>query len=151
MPANDDFSQFWSEPSNVPCNGCKRCCQGEQVIIRPQDGDDVNKYKTVETIYNGFSARMLEQKPNGDCVYLGEHGCTIYEDRPIVCRSYDCRVAYLSFTRHMRSLHCDQELHAEGKKRLHTLDARRRRAAIGIRKKREELRLEMIKNGQINH
>lgn len=38
MPANDDFSQFWSEPSNVPCNGCKRCCQGEQVIIRPQDG-----------------------------------------------------------------------------------------------------------------
>jgi len=43
---------------------------------------------------NGLGVYILRLKPNGDCVYLGENGCTIYDRRPRVCREFDCRVMY---------------------------------------------------------
>lgn len=140
MPANDDFTNFWKEEDAVPCNGCKTCCRGEEVMIKPEDGDDPAKYVTVPSIdpVRGVIVQVLAQKQNGDCHYLGENGCTIYEDRPAVCRFYDCRVAYLTFTRAMREMHAADLKFAEGKKRLPTLNARRRRAAIAIRKFRQE-------------
>lgn len=47
-------------------------------------------------------ALNLECKPNGDCIYLGEHGCTIYDRRPSICREFDCRVMFLSLSRNER-------------------------------------------------
>ena len=38
---------------------------------------------------------VLDTEANGACVYLGESGCTIYERRPLLCRSFDCRKHYL--------------------------------------------------------
>jgi Fe-S-cluster containining protein len=35
---------------------------------------------------------MLDHKPNGDCIYLGQTGCTIHEDKPLMCQRMDCRV-----------------------------------------------------------
>ena len=38
---------------------------------------------------------LLATEANGQCVYLGASGCTIYERRPLLCRSFDCRKHYL--------------------------------------------------------
>jgi Fe-S-cluster containining protein len=34
---------------------------------------------------------VLQQRADGACVHLGERRCTVYEHRPSVCRSFDCR------------------------------------------------------------
>jgi len=37
---------------------------------------------------------LRRKKPSGECVYLGEHGCTIHDRAPRMCREYDCRIVY---------------------------------------------------------
>jgi Fe-S-cluster containining protein len=35
---------------------------------------------------------VLQRRSDGACVHLGKQGCTVYEQRPAVCRTFDCRV-----------------------------------------------------------
>lgn len=35
-------------------------------------------------------------------MYLGKNGCTIYERRPLICRTFDCRKHYLILPRQDR-------------------------------------------------
>jgi hypothetical protein len=73
---------------HVPCNGCTLCCQGDAIRLLPEDR--VSDYQT-EAHPRIPGALMLAHKPNGDCVYLGEGGCTIHDRAPSLCRSADCR------------------------------------------------------------
>lgn len=103
----DDFAAMFADfvRSRVPCGTCRRCCQGNSmVMLMPQDGDDVASYEHefVELPVIG-SGPILKRKPNGDCVYLGENGCTIHDRAPIVCRVFDCRGAYADFMRRPRA------------------------------------------------
>ena len=45
---------------------------------------------------------VLATEANGQCVYLGASGCTIYDRRPLLCRSFDCRKHYLILPRQDR-------------------------------------------------
>ena len=54
--------------------------------------DDMHTYETDQTKMKGRTIVTLKRKPNGDCHYLGEAGCTIHERAPFVCKSFDCRV-----------------------------------------------------------
>ena len=45
---------------------------------------------------------LLATEANGQCVYLGATGCTIYDRRPLLCRSFDCREHYLILPRQDR-------------------------------------------------
>lgn len=135
MPVNDNFDDFWKETADVPCAGCTVCCKNEDVVIRVEDGDILENYKTHGKIRYGETVQILDHQPNGDCVYLIENKCSIYEERPIVCRSYDCRIDFLSHTRSTKNKGFNPNFE-EGKKRINTLDSRRRRAAIMIRKLR---------------
>ena len=72
----------------VPCNGCTLCCQGDAVRVLPEDKP--GSYKTEPHPY-APGARMLAHKANGECVYLGDGGCTIHDRAPALCRSADCR------------------------------------------------------------
>ena len=68
----------------VPCNGCTACCRKDAVPLDPGE----------ELRYRSELAGprwILAHKPNGDCVYLGDGGCTIHETKPNACRWYDCR------------------------------------------------------------
>jgi hypothetical protein len=44
---------------------------------------------------------MLAHKPDGDCYYLGETGCTIHARKPIQCQEMDCRLiaSEISYTK----------------------------------------------------
>ena len=74
------------------------------MFLHPAQGDDVASYEvraaahpdTGETIY------LLATKENGECIYLGPSGCTIYERRPLLCRTFDCRKHYLILPRQDR-------------------------------------------------
>ena len=67
--------------------------------------------------------RVLNNKPNGDCTHLGPEGCAIYEKRPFVCRTYDCRKHFKSLAASERRRFSNSMLGAEARKRLATLDA----------------------------
>jgi Fe-S-cluster containining protein len=62
-------------------------------------GDQIEKYgDNVSEIGGSQPKRIaLKLKPNGDCIFLGDKGCSIYEDRPYVCRDFDCRRAVANF------------------------------------------------------
>lgn len=76
-------------PGEVPCNGCVACCRGD--AVRLSDADRADGYLT-EPYPHAPRVKMLAHKPNGDCIYLGESGCTIYDRRPTICREMDCRL-----------------------------------------------------------
>lgn len=82
---------------DVPCNGCKRCCMGDAVRILPHE--DASKWETVPHVLDKKS-RMLAHKKDGSCHYLGEHGCSIQDDKPQICKEMDCRniAKHITFT-----------------------------------------------------
>lgn len=81
------------EEVTLPCDGCTVCCENnDQVFIHPEHGDKVGDY-IVTPFYGRF---VLAHAPNGDCIYLDRDvGCTIYDRRPSVCRTLDCRKVLL--------------------------------------------------------
>lgn len=86
--------------ANVPCVGCTACCRGDLVFIHPEFGDRAEEYETFAITH------PLTKQPGhalkhvgGNCVYLGEKGCTIHARRPAMCREFDCRRLYLSMDR----------------------------------------------------
>ena len=79
----------------VPCAGCVYCCLGDAVRLLP--GDDVSTYKT-EPHFALKGELMLAHNSDGNCVYLTEGGCGIWERRPIMCREMDCRLLTLTFS-----------------------------------------------------
>ena len=72
--------------------------------MRLLPGDDPFQYQTEPHPYS-IGAIMLAHKDNGDCIYLGDTGCTIHDRKPRQCLEMDCRIiaASVSFTQ-MRKL-----------------------------------------------
>lgn len=87
--------------ADVPCRGCTACCQHDLILIYPEHGDIAGLYETVEAIdpLTGKPARAVARKPTGECLYLGERGCTIHEYAPRVCREFDCGLMYARLSR----------------------------------------------------
>lgn len=92
-------------PASVPCGSCRRCCQkNSMVMLLAQEGDVIESYEHEVINLPGVGAGpVLKRKPNGDCVYLGEAGCTIHDRAPVICKTFDCRGAYLAFMDHPRN------------------------------------------------
>lgn len=63
----------------IDCAGCQACCKGPDRVLYVEEGPWVRE------------GGKLAQKANGDCLYLCESGCSIYESRPEPCRRFDCR------------------------------------------------------------
>jgi len=78
------------ELDQVPCDGCRLCCQNWQGVVVDPEIEDVSKYMTVP-LKSDPSKRIIRRKENGDCIYLEPHGCGIYEERPNICKQFDCR------------------------------------------------------------
>ena len=72
----------------VPCNGCTLCCQGDAIRLLPEDNSA--EYQIVPHPYIAGTL-MLAHKQNGECIYVNEHGCSIHNHAPSLCRSADCR------------------------------------------------------------
>jgi uncharacterized protein len=114
--------------SDVPCNGCTLCCREEAIFLHPEDGDVVESYDVQEMDHPLKPGRafMLKKGADGNCIYLKDGGCSIYERRPIICRKFDCRKLFLRFGRAERRLMvkrgmADQDVFDRGRELLPTL------------------------------
>ena len=72
-----------------------QCCHGD--AVRLLDSDDLSKYQTEPHPYMP-KVLVVAHKPNGDCLYLGDEGCTIHDTKPQMCREMDCRRITLAIT-----------------------------------------------------
>jgi Fe-S-cluster containining protein len=104
LPAGD-FSTWISEmqgairgdrTSDVPCNGCTACCTASQFIHIAPDESDTLAHIPAELLFPApRSPRghlLMGYDERGHCPMLIDGRCSIYEDRPRTCRTYDCRI-----------------------------------------------------------
>src|SRR5215216_2746671 len=76
------------------CRRCSRCCHHKDIQVNPyeiarlarQRGQTTTEFRAAWT--REGSGAMLKQTEAGACVFLGENGCTVHPDRPLVCRLY---------------------------------------------------------------
>ena len=73
---------------------------------------------------------MLAHKPNGECVYLNERGCSIHGSAPALCRIADCRsLAFRLDYESARQLHLmgrlDIRVWQQGRKLLEAMQAQK--------------------------
>lgn len=80
------------DQEKINCAGCTACCKNENLALYPEHGDNPEEYEVrlVKSPITGGVVFALKQKPNGDCIYLGSSGCTIYGRRPYACRRFSC-------------------------------------------------------------
>ncbi|RKX91346.1 MAG: YkgJ family cysteine cluster protein [Spirochaetes bacterium] len=92
---------FYKEGLKFECVRCSACCRFDPgyVFLSASDMDrlasffKIDKKAIVEKycrIVNMGGSRRLsfKEKKNFDCIFWKEGGCTIYEARPLQCRSY---------------------------------------------------------------
>lgn len=78
--------------TGVRCGSCTTCCRaGYRIDLRPDEGEGLD-------VVEEGGHRQVRRREDGSCIHLGEHGCTVYEKRPEVCRTYDCRLMALAGT-----------------------------------------------------
>ena len=80
----------------VPCGDCVACCTSSYFIhIRPDEERALARVPG-ELLVPAPGAPpghvVMGYDLKGRCPMLRDGRCTIYEDRPLTCRTYDCRV-----------------------------------------------------------
>jgi len=68
----------------VNCGQCQACCK----IPCEVPADEGQAY-LIDVVDNKV---YLQRQANGDCIYLDETGCSIYNVRPSSCREFSCEV-----------------------------------------------------------
>jgi Fe-S-cluster containining protein len=80
---------------DVPCGSCSACCcSGFFITVC------MNETETLENIPGNLlksipgvrGTQYMECEPHGRCRLLREGLCSIYEYRPLSCRTFDCRI-----------------------------------------------------------
>jgi Fe-S-cluster containining protein len=74
------------------CHACNKCCHGKGIQVNPYETMRLSGLlgiTTTEFRQKYLNRQMLKHKPDSDaCIFLGENGCTVHKDRPLVCRLY---------------------------------------------------------------
>lgn len=75
------------------CQSCRRCCYGKRIQVNPYELARIarNLGTTTTDIIGRFTVdggTALANQDDGACVFLGDAGCTVHADRPLVCRLY---------------------------------------------------------------
>ena len=81
---------------DVPCGECNACCKSSYFIhIRPEETQTLSRIPG-ELLFAAPGLPegnvLLGYDENGHCPMLIDEKCSIYEHRPLTCRTYDCRI-----------------------------------------------------------
>lgn len=81
------------KPIYVPCGSCNACCKNVIVSLYDYDLESGFPYKkrNRKPEAEGDAKYCLLSQRNWDCIYFRDERCTIYENRPSICRAFDCR------------------------------------------------------------
>lgn len=93
--------KFYDQGLQFSCAQCAHCCKDEPgfVFLSDEEIEHISSFLDIpnETFLKtycrlvpmgNFSMISIIEKPNNDCIFLNESGCSIYEVRPLQCRSY---------------------------------------------------------------
>src|SRR5271169_1382542 len=91
MPSNGEPR---SQVFGYICRRCMRCCYNKRIQINPYES--ARLARNLQQATTEFRAAWtkdgagtaLKQTETGACVFLGDKGCTVHPDRPLVCRLY---------------------------------------------------------------
>ena len=83
--------------ADVPCGDCSACCSTSHFVHVGPDEEDALAHIPRELLFPapGLPAGnvVLGHDERGRCPLLDDAGrCTVYDHRPLTCRTYDCRV-----------------------------------------------------------
>jgi Fe-S-cluster containining protein len=80
------------EFSDVPCGTCTLCCRVFTPHLTPTE---ISSGKYPLGLSNGDDndpvVTMFRDPETGGCGMFKDGKCSIYEDRPVACRQFDCR------------------------------------------------------------
>ncbi len=89
---------WFTEGLKFKCTGCGKCCTGSDgyVYISKTDIETMSNHlslttkeftKTYTRHVSGEYA-LKDQPKSGDCIFLKNNQCSVYEARPIQCRTF---------------------------------------------------------------
>lgn len=82
--------------SEVPCNGCTACCRSSQFVDVGPDEVDTLAHIPGQLLFPApgrpVGHLVMGYDERGHCPMLVDEQCSIYEHRPVACRTYDCRI-----------------------------------------------------------
>lgn len=87
------------EIADVPCGTCVKCCTTLAPYLTP---DEITSGKYPISLTQPTHADLMDnpdcgpiitifKSKGGGCASLIDSQCSIYDDRPIACRQFDCR------------------------------------------------------------
>ncbi len=84
------------QESVVACGECNACCRSSYFIeVKPTDLSARQRIPAA-LLFDAPGApagfQLLGYDESGRCPMLEPAGCRIYADRPLTCRTYDCRI-----------------------------------------------------------
>lgn len=94
--------RFYSKGLRFACTRCHACCRHDPgfVFLSRPDADALATrlgigYSEFVEIYcrwvpvgGGVERLSLKERANYDCILWGKDGCSVYEDRPVQCRTF---------------------------------------------------------------
>jgi uncharacterized protein len=90
------IAQVEDTGADVPCGACNACCTSSYFIhVGPTETGTLARIPE-ELLFAAPGLPkghvLLGYDEHGHCPMYRDHECSIYEDRPLTCRIYDCRV-----------------------------------------------------------
>ena len=96
--ASDLFSQILNRHSAqmVCASGCSKCCHAEFSVFL---GEALLIYEWFKNINpserEAIQKQWLEREQKNTCAFLRNDRCTIYESRPVICRTQGAPLAFI--------------------------------------------------------
>jgi hypothetical protein len=82
--------------SEVPCGTCTACCRSSQFVHVGPDETDTLAHIPADLLFPAPGLPpghvLMGHDEGGHCPMLVDERCSIYQHRPVTCRTYDCRV-----------------------------------------------------------
>ena len=98
---SEEKHPFYDEGLRFECVRCSRCCRHEPGYVFLSENDisglstahDCSRSEFMSTFCTVVSVFQvdrisLKEKDNYDCIFWDDGGCTVYEHRPLQCRSF---------------------------------------------------------------
>ncbi len=97
----DQNTPFYQDGLQFECTRCSACCRHDPgwVFLSRNDLEKLCRATGLgerefidtwsrEVDIGGFKRLSLKEKPNFDCIFWNDGGCSVYEHRPLQCSTY---------------------------------------------------------------
>lgn len=86
--------------TEVPCGDCNLCCIKGGIKLEPPDYDENGEPRFIVMPELSENRHLLGfREDEKRCVYLHKGKCAIHNDKPAVCRAFDCRKLAVIFSK----------------------------------------------------